>query len=238
VVSSSTPKGALSIRRIPLLERPLVTSFADAVRYGSPPSMRKMPRMGFGRAATMRRARWQAANADNFRRSLNDQMQADAGRLFAIGHLWLAKIYRNGDLEDFGLAGCRVVTDTGVAFIVDAFQNLVELELMHFHGVGTGTGTEAASDVGLGTELTTQYSTSGQRPSGTLVEKAGDSKTFETGATITVSAAVALTEHGVFSTVGTGTGVLLDRTKYAAVNLAIGESLQATYQLTFPSGGA
>lgn len=222
--NESAPKGALSIRRIPVIQRPSMLSYADVLRYGTPGM------------SLSKKARWQARNAKNFRRSLNDQVSADNGRLFAIGHLWLAKIRLNGDAEDLGLVSCRVVTNNGVAFIVDAFQNLVEVELMHFHGVGTGVAAEAATDAALGVELTTQYSTSNTRSTGTSGEKSGDAKTFETTATVTVSATVAITEHGIFSTVTTGTGVLLDRSVFAAVNLASGESLQATYQLTFPSG--
>jgi hypothetical protein len=123
-----------------------------------------------------------------------------------------------------------------VQFIVDAFQNLTELENMKYHAVGTSTSAEAAAQTALGTELTTQYSTSNTRPTGTLGEKSGDAKTYETTATVTVSSGVAITEHGIFSAATSGTGVLLDRSQFAAVNLATGESLQATYQLTFPSG--
>lgn len=227
------------MRRIPLIERPLVSTFADAVKYGTPFGEGK-PRF-FSRAAATRKARWQAANAENFRRSLVDQVKFEANalpnRLGAIGHLWLAHLHLDGTVDDLGLASCRVVTDTGVQFIVDAFQNLVELEIMKFHGLGTGTTAESAAQTTLVTELTTQYSVSSTRPTGTLGEKSGDAKTFETTATITVSASVAATEHAILSQAATGGGVMLDRSVFSAVNLANGESLQATYQLTMPSGG-
>ena len=45
---------------------------------------------------------------------------------------------------DYGVASYRVVTNNGVGFIVDAFQNLVEAEIMNYHGVGTGTNAEAS----------------------------------------------------------------------------------------------
>lgn len=230
------PSGNVSVRAIPVLERPTIETFEDAVLHGTP------GKAGFfsGRH-TRRRASWQVENLRNFRRSLVDQVKSDAGalpnRLGAIGHLWLAKVGADGDVQDYGLVSCRVVTDAGVQFIVDAFQNLTELENMKYHAVGTSTSAEAATQTALGTELTTQYSTSNTRPTGTLGEKSGDAKTYETTATITVSSGVAITEHGIFSTNTTGTGVLLDRSMFAAVNLATGESLQATYQLTFPSNG-
>jgi hypothetical protein len=232
------PSGELNLTRVPVIERPRITSFYDAVRYGTPAGER---RIGFfTRAAEKHKAEYQKRNAKNYERSLRDQMLAEFGelpnRLQAIGHLWLAKVCLDGSVQDYGLVSCRVVTDTGVQFIVDAFQNLVELENMKYHGVGTGTTAESASQTALVTELTTQYSTSNTRPTGTTGEKSGDAKTYETTATITVSASVALTEHAIFSQAATGGGVMLDRSVFAAVNLASGESLQATYQLTFPSG--
>lgn len=233
------PSGNLSVRRVSPPERPLIKSWEEAIRFGSPEGQ---GRVGlFSSRADKRRKAWQQENAENFRRSLVDQIKYEAyglpNRLNAIGYLWLSRVTNTGEVEDYGLVSCRVVTDAGVQFIVDAFQNLTELENMKYHAVGTSTSAEAATQTALGTELTTQYSTANTRPTGTLGEKSGDAKTYETTATITVSSSVAITEHGIFSTATTGTGVLLDRSQFAAVNLASGESLQATYQLTFPSGG-
>ena len=176
-------------------------------------------------------------NAANFARSLADQVAFDAGSLWAIGHLWLTKIDRDGGVTDLGLVSCRVVTNAGVQYIVDAFQNLVEAENMKYHAIGTGTTAEAATQTALVTELTTQYATSNTRPTGTLGEQSGNANVFETTATITVSAAVAVTEHAIMSQAATGGGVMLDRSVFSPVNLASGESIQATYDLTFPSGG-
>jgi hypothetical protein len=155
----------------------------------------------------------------------------------AVGHRWLATVDGAGRQRDLGLAGCRVVTTTGVNFLVDALQGLVEPELLRFHGIGTGGAAEAVGNTGLTTELTTQYQAANTRPTGSLGELSGSANVFETSATITVSASVAITEHGIFSQAATGGGVLLDRTLFAAVNLASGESLQATYDLTLTAGG-
>lgn len=230
---STSPTGALRLRRMAPPSRPVIRNLDDAVRYGTPQrSLRFWDRM-----AAMRRA-WQTTNLEeNFGRSLHDQHLFDQGRLFAIGHLWLSVFRNDGSMEDLGLASCRVVTDAGVGFIVDAFQNITEVETMKFHGLGTGGTAESASQTALVTELTTQYSSSNTRPTGTTGEKSGDSKTYETVATITVSATVAATEHGIFSAATSGTGVMLDRTLFSVVNLASAESIAATYQLTFPSNG-
>lgn len=230
MTSEVRPSGLLRTAKIPLLKRPRVRDTTDALRYGA------------GNSILTRLGQYQRRNMVNFHRSIADQNEFDQGgvrsnRLGAIGHLWLAKFGRDGKITDYGLVSCRVVTTAGVNFIVDAFQNLVELENMKFHGVGTGAAAEAVGNTALTTELTTQYSVASTRPTGTLGEMSGNANVYETTATVTVSAGVAITEHGIFSQAATGGGVLLDRSVFAAVNLASGESLQCTYDLSFPSGG-
>lgn len=223
--NSLVPHGDLTLKKISPPKRPPVRSLADALKYGT------------SRFGLTPKARWQNRNRDNFERSLTDQGKFAEGRLFAIGHLWLSRVDLQGNVHDLGLASCRVVTTAGVNFIVDAFQGIVEPEIMRFHGVGTSSAAEAVGNTGLTTELTTQYSTSNTRPTGTLGELAGNANVYETTATVGVSATVAITEHGILSQAAVGGGVLLDRSVFAAVNLLSGESLLATYDLTFPSGG-
>lgn len=211
--------------------------------------MTKLPRIFRPKVATVREAlsarntdtraarEFHKLNAENYERSLHDMNEFENGRLPFLGQLFLTKFDRDGNALDFGLVSCRVVTNAGVAYIVDAFQGLTTLPNMKYHGVGTGTTAESAGQTALVTELTTQYSTSNTRPTGTTGEQSGQSNTYETTATITVSAAVAITEHGILSQAATGGGVLLDRSVFAAVNLASSESLQATYDLTFTAGG-
>lgn len=155
-----------------------------------------------------------------------------------FGALWLTVQRGNGQVIPYGLASLRVVTDTGVGFIVDAFQNLVEAENMKYHGFGTGGTAEAAGQTALVTELTTQYATDNVRPTGTTTEGAS-ANIYRTVATLSpdTGGTIAITEHGVFSQAATGGGVMLDRSLFAAVNLVAGsDSLTATYDLTFPSG--
>lgn len=245
-MNDTRPHGSLRTRVIPApLSRPSIRNVQDAIRFGGgllahPELGRRgfMNGMRFGKRALMERVAWQEENRENFERSIADQQEADNSRLItAIGHLWLARVDLQGVQHDLGLASCRVVTTTGVGFIVDAFQGLVEPENMKFHGIGTGGSAEAVGNTGLTTELTTQYSVSNTRPTGSLGEQAGNANVYETSATITVSATVAATEHGIFSQAATGGGVMLDRTLFSVVNLASGESLQATYDLTFTAGG-
>lgn len=187
--------------------------------------------------ATQRIRDWQARNVEtDFQRSLADMERAERNEIGMLGQLWGRVLRADGQVEDLGLISCRVVTTAGVNFIVDAFQGLTALTDLRYHGVGTGTTAESASQTALVSELTTAYATSNTRPTGTAGEVSGSANAFETTATITVSASVALTEHGIFSRAAVNGGTLLDRSVFPAVNLATSESMQVTYQLTLPSG--
>jgi hypothetical protein len=133
-----------------------------------------------------------------------------------------------------GLAGFRVVTDVGVGYIVDAWQNSVELENMKYHGLGTGSTAEAAGDTALVTELTTEY-TGNVRATGSTTEGAS-ANIFRTLGTNTLDGTpgAALREHGIFS--ASTVGVLLDRTVFAAITLSSGDSLASTYDHTQVAG--
>jgi hypothetical protein len=181
---------------------------------------------------------WRTRNLPHLWRGVRRARLAKAlGIPTHYGALFLTVIRGNGDVVPYGLASMRVVTDTGVAFIVDAFQNLVELENMKYHGFGTGGTAEAASQTALVTELTTQYNPDNTRPTGSTTE--GAANVYRTVGTVSPDSGgtIAVTEHGVFSQAATGGGVMIDRSLFAAVNLTAGaDSLQATYDLTFPSG--
>jgi len=152
-----------------------------------------------------------------------------------FGALYIDVIRRDGQRVRLGLASLRVVTDAGVGFIVDAFENLTELENMKFHGIGTGTNSELAANTALQTELTTQYNPDNTRATGSTTETTAN--VFRTVGTNTVDAGASITEHGIFSQAATGGGVLLDRSVFSAVILGSGDSLQTTYDFTLTSGG-
>lgn len=137
---------------------------------------------------------------------------------------------------DYGLASVRVVTDVGVDFIVDAFQNSTELETMKFHGIGQGSNVEAAADVILDAELTTEYSVDNTRATGST-EEGASSNIYRTIGTNTVDSAVGIEEHGIFDQADVTGGVLLDRSVFSVINLGNGDSLQSTYDLTVSAGG-
>jgi hypothetical protein len=181
--------------------------------------------------------RWRLGNAK--------RLAKEAGRLaiarrMGIGHffgsLHLTLIRGGEEVVPLGLASLRVVTTTGVAFIVDAFQNLTEVELFVYHGFGTGGAAEAVGNTGLTTELTTEYVVNSTRPTGSSTEGASGNIYRSVGTLSPDSGGtIAITEHGLFSANAAGT--LLDRSLFSAVNVvASSDSLQATYEITFTAG--
>jgi len=202
-------------------------SFAEIVHFGFPQS-------GLPDEVNV----WRKKNLPNLWRGLWRALTArKLGIPTHYGSLYLRKLCADGSIVDYGLASMRVVTDNGCGFIVDAFQNLVELENMKFHGIGTGSTAENATDSALVTELTTQYNPDNTRATGTTAE--ASQKVYSTVATNTPDSGhpIALREHGVLSQAATGGGVLLDRTVYASISLdTVGDALQSTYTLTFNSG--
>lgn len=179
---------------------------------------------------------WRTRNLRHLQRGLRRVAMARALRLPSLyGQLRLAKLCGDGQVLDFGVVSLRVVTTAGVGFIVDAFQNLTELENLKFHGFGTGGAAEAVGNTALTTELTTEYAVNSTRPTGTTTESAAN--IYRTVATLSPDANVAITEHGVFDQAATGGGTLLDRTLFSVINLVgSADSLQATYDLTLTAG--
>lgn len=170
---------------------------------------------------------------------LQVQLALLANRLLGIGvltsRLDAVLVTRDGHRYDLGVLSYRVVTNNGVGYIVDAWQNTVELENMKYHGVGTGTTAEAAADSALVTESTTVLNPDSTRATGTTTESAQNA--FQSVGTVTFDGAAAITEHGLFSQAATGGGVLFDRSVFSAVNVVSGDSIQFTYTVTFTAGG-
>ncbi len=129
----------------------------------------------------------------------------------------------------------RVVTDD---FVEDIVDNLIAEGApfgdYKYHHSGTGVGAEAAADSGLGTpELDA-------RTVGTQAENG--SKVYQSVVTETFDGVAAITEHGLFNTAGAGGppvtgGILMDRTKFAAINVVNLMQIEWTFEMTFASGG-
>jgi hypothetical protein len=137
-------------------------------------------------------------------------------------------------VEDWGEVGHKVITTTGVGFLVDAWQGSTEMENMKYHGLGTGSTAEAASDSALVTELTTEY-TGNVRATGSTTEASATVFRSVGSNLLDGTPGAALREHGLFS--ASSAGVLWDRTVYAAITLSSGDTLESTYDMSASSGG-
>ena len=149
------------------------------------------------------------------------------GETTPVGRLNAKIIRSNGEIDDLGLISTKVVTTAGVNYIVDAFQNTVEVENMKYHDSGTGVTAENVAD----TTMETAYG--GARATGTTTEGAS-ANIYRTVGTISYTSTLAITEHGIFSASTSGT--LLDRSVFTAINVVNGDSIEFTYELTFPAG--
>lgn len=139
--------------------------------------------------------------------------------------------WNGGELIDLGLLGKRVVTNSGVAMLVDywdagtpAFTN------MNYHDSGTGVTAEAASQTDLVTAAgpTTRATGTKSQPSANILRSVG---------TISYTGTLAITEHGLFdSATRGGETAMWDRTLFAAVNVVNGDSIQFTYDCTLTAG--
>jgi hypothetical protein len=152
-----------------------------------------------------------------------------------IGRLEITLYRASGEIVHFGTVCYRVVTDAGVAFLVDDWDaNGQDISTMNFHGCGTGTNAEAVGDTALQTESTTALNPDNTRATGTRSQPAANQ--YRSVGTLTFDASAAVTEHGLFSASGTGTGSLWDRSVFSAINVVSGDSIQFTYTVTIPSG--
>ena len=141
----------------------------------------------------------------------------------------MAKVFRaNGDTEDLGIVSTKLVT---TAFVNNVVDNLVAETTAFgdykFHGMGTDNTAENVSDTALGTQVES-------RATGSQSEGAS-ANIYQSVGTVTASAARAIVEHGLFN--ASSGGVLMDRSVFSVINLADGDAIQFTYELTVPAGG-
>ncbi len=130
----------------------------------------------------------------------------------------------DGRWVDYGTVCYRVVTDAGVAFLVDDMDNNVtDVTTLNYHGVGTGVTAEAAAQTALVTESTTVLNPDSTRATGTKSQPSAN--VLRSVGTVTFDGSAAITEHGLFSQSATGGGTMWDRSVFAAVNVAAADSI-------------
>lgn len=238
---AARPSGDLGLRVIRASEREVRDRFDRLTGLSSWPakelSLKEIAHYGLPRRGLDDRVNtWRAANVRGLVRGARKALAARALRLSNFyGSLYLTHIKADGEVVEYGLASMRSITTAGVNYLVDAFQGTVEPEVLKYHGVGTGTTAEATSDTALVTESTTVLNPDSTRATGSLTEGAS-ANIFRTVGTLTFDGSAAITEHGIFSQPTSG-GTLWDRSQFPALNMANGDSLQATYDATFAAGG-
>jgi hypothetical protein len=158
--------------------------------------------------------------------------------VIGVARLYATVIRGDGGIEHLGLISTKLVTDAGVAYIVDDWDGGANpIDNFNYHGCGTGTNAENASDTALQTESTTALNPDSTRATGTKSQPSAN--IMRTVGTLTFDADAAVTEHGIFTQAATGGGTLLDRSVFSAINVvgANGDSIQFTYSLTLSAGG-
>lgn len=153
-----------------------------------------------------------------------------------LGELRIKLRKADGTWIDYGVVSRRLVTDAWAAFLVDDWDGgASDISLFNFHGVGTGTTAENANQTALITESTTILNPDSTRATG--VKSQPSANIMQTVGTISFDGAGAITEHAVFSQAATGGGTMEDRSLFAAINVASGDSIVATYAHTITAGG-
>lgn len=176
---------------------------------------------------------------------------------FLLGsfYFWLAKLFSkvtgiptirselsitlfkaNGMIIEYGVVSRRVITDTGVAFLVDDWDTgATEIANMNYHGCGIGTAGENQTDTALGNESTTILNPDSTRATGSKTQPSANQ--LRSIGTLTFDGSGAITEHGLLSQAATGGGVLWDRSVFSAINVANLDSIQFTYTATLSANG-
>lgn len=156
--------------------------------------------------------------------------------VIGVGRVYASIIRATGGVEHLGLISTKVITNAGVTFLRDDWNNNgQDFTTMNFHACGTGVVAENVTDTGMGTEQTTNLNPASTRATGT--RSVPSSNTFASVGTLTFSGAAAVTEQGVMSASATGTGSLWDRSVFAAINVSTADSIQFTYTGTLSAGG-
>lgn len=124
----------------------------------------------------------------------------------------------------------NLIVNAGENFMVDAFQNITELELIDYHGIGTSAAAVAEAQTGCTTELTTQYNPDNIRCTGTAGENG--SNVYQTVCTNTVDSAVTIEEFCLMTQAAVPGGTMWSRILTGSISLGNGDSLQTTYEVT------
>ena len=134
----------------------------------------------------------------------------------------------DGIFIDFGVVSQKCVTDDWVEMLVDVLQSADgTFSDFKYHDSGEGVVVEDTTDSALGSPC------GEARDTGTQTEGAA-ANIYKSVATHTYAGAFDITEHGLFN--AAAAGILMDRSVFTAKPVGIGDKLEFTYQIVFPSG--
>ena len=171
---------------------------------------------------------WRIKNIPNRLRGLAIDLARKAGLPVLAARLKVKVFTNDGRVVDYGVVSTRVVTTAFVNALVDTLQSPVSaFSDFKYHASGTNNTAESASDTTLGTEV------EASRQVGTQAE-GSSANIYQSVATIGYTASRAIVEHGLFNAASGGT--LMDRSVFSPINVANGESIQFTYELTCSAG--
>lgn len=152
-----------------------------------------------------------------------------SGQLIMYGELSIRKLDpKMGKRENHGVVCRRAVTDTGVAAMVDDWDDdSKDITLFNQHDSGTGVTGANQTDTAL------------QTPCGESRDAGAKTQPLayqiRSVATHTYAGPFAITEHGIFD--NAAGGVLWDRHTFGAINVGSGDGIEFTYTLTITAGG-
>jgi hypothetical protein len=177
---------------------------------------------------------WKIRNLPNIMRAWRIVPAKLLGIPTYYGKLDLRIIKADGSVVDYGNVGYRVLSTAFVVLMTDQLQTETSVwGDFKYHDCGTGVVAENITDAGMGTQAT--VITGDERIAGTQIEGAS-TNIYKSVATVPFDGAGAITEHGLFNAVRGG-GTLMDRTVFAAVNVASGDSISFSFELTCTAGG-
>jgi hypothetical protein len=149
-----------------------------------------------------------------------------------VAELEARLIRADGSVMNYGVVSRRVVTDAGVAFLVDDWDtDAQDITTMNFHACGENSTAESTADTELDSEATTETN----RIAGTKSQPAGNQ--LRSIGTQTFTAASIIKEHGLFDSLTEDAGVLWDRSIFAGIAVSTDDSIQWTYTCTINAGG-
>jgi hypothetical protein len=155
------------------------------------------------------------------------------GAVSFVGKTSVRILRANGQVIDLGMVSARKVTKVGVTYLCNAWKNADStLGAFKYAGCGTGVNAESNTDTTLQTECTAILNPASTRATCAMSVTGTDNNVLNAIGTLTFQGAGAITEHGLLSQAATGGGTLFDRSVFAAINVASGDSIQFTYQLT------